>query len=51
MNGLLLRSIHNIGIVKDFVYYGVSEKEKNVPDFTVVRGPQFWDYNTGNQNV
>ena len=47
--GILLQSVHNIGTVKEFVYYGMSEKEKNVPDFIVVQVPQFWDY-TGNKN-
>ena len=49
VNGLLLQSVHNIGTVKEFVYYGMSDGETNVPDFTVVKVPQFWEY-TGNKN-
>ena len=50
VNGLLLHSIHNIGTVKDFVYYGMSDEEKKIPDFTMVKVPQFWDYN-GNKMI
>ena len=44
-----MQSVHNIGTVKEFVYYGMSDGETNVPDFTVVKVPQFWEY-TGNKN-
>ena len=40
--------MHNIGSVKEFVYYGMSDEEKKIPDFTVVKVPQFWNY-TGNK--
>ena len=44
VNGLLLQSVHNIGTVKEYVYYGMSDGETNVSDFTVVKVPQFWEY-------
>ena len=50
IRGQLLYFVHNIGTVKDFVYCGVSGKDDKVPDFTVVKVPQFWEYATGNQN-
>ena len=46
---LLVNSVHNIGSVKEFVYYGMSDEDKKIPDFTVVKVPQFWDY-TGNKS-
>ena len=49
ISGTWLQSVHNIGSVKDFVHYSMSEDEEKIPDFTVVKVPQFWEY-TGNQN-
>ena len=49
VNGLWLQVVHNIGTVKEFVYYGMADGETNVPDFTVVKVPQFWEY-TGSKN-
>ena len=49
VNGLLLQLVHNIGTVKEFVYYGMSDGETTIPDFTVVKVPQFWEY-TGSKN-
>ena len=46
---LLVNSVPNIGFVKEFVYYGMSDEEKKIPDFTVVKVPQFWEY-TGSTN-
>ena len=42
--------MHNIGIVKEFAHCGVFGKEDKVPDFTMIKVPQFWEYDTGNQN-
>ena len=50
IRGNLLQSVHNIGTVKEFVYCGVSGKEDKIPDFTVVKVPQFWEYDTGHQD-
>ena len=44
IKGLLVNSVHNIGSVKEFVYYGMSDEEKKIPDFTVVKVTQFWEY-------
>ena len=45
VQGVLLHSKNNIGTVKDFVYYDVDSKEK-IPDFIVMKKPQFWMYNS-----
>ena len=45
VQGVLLHSKKNIGTVKDFVYYDVDSREK-IPDFIVMKKPQFWTYNT-----
>ena len=45
IQGILLHSNNIIGTVKDFVYYDVDSREK-IPDFIVMRKPQFWMYNT-----
>ena len=50
VNGMLLNSVHKLGTVKDFIYGGVSGTNERVPDFTVVKIPQFWDYDTGQRN-
>ena len=41
VQGVLLHSENNIGTVKDFVHYDVDSKEK-IPDFIVMKKPQFW---------
>ena len=46
----LLHSVHNIDTIKEFVYCGESGKEEKFHDFTVVKVPQIWEYDTGNQN-
>ena len=43
IKGTLLHANKIIGTVKDFVYYDVDSKEK-IPDFIVMRKPQFWVY-------
>ena len=48
---MLLDSVHKLGTVKDFIYGGVSGNEGQLPDFIVVKVPQFWEYDIGNQNV
>ena len=45
VSGVLLHSNDSIGTVKDFVYYDVDSKEK-IPDFMVMKKPQFWMYNS-----
>ena len=45
VQGVLLHSKNNNGTVKDFVYYDVDSKEK-IPDFIVMKKPQFWMYNS-----
>ena len=40
-----------MGTVKDFIYGGTSEGEKQLPVFTVVKVPQFWEYATRKQNA
>ena len=45
VQGMLLDSKNNTGTVKDFVYYSV-DSEKQIPDFTVMKDPQFWVYHT-----
>ena len=49
ITGKLLNSMHNIGSVKEFVYYGMSDEAKKTADFTVVKVPQFCEY-TGSTN-
>ena len=44
IKGLLLNSVHNIGSVKEFVYYGMFDEAKKIPDFTVVKVPQSWEH-------
>ena len=44
VKGLLIKSVDNIGSVKEFVYYGMSDEEKRISDFTVVKVSQFWEY-------
>ena len=46
IQGLLLHSNYNTGIVKDFVYYG-AEKTNPIPDFIKMKEPAFWEYDTG----
>ena len=41
----MLHSENNIGTVKDFVHYDVDSKKK-IPDFIVMKKPQFWMYHT-----
>ena len=43
IKGLLVNSVDNIGFVKESVYYGMSDEEKKIPDFIVVKVPQFWE--------
>ena len=45
VQGVLLHSKHNIGTIKDFVYYDVDSKGE-IPDFIVMKKPQFWMYHT-----
>ena len=40
---MLLHSNNIVGTIKDFVYYDVESKEK-IPDFIVMKKPQFWVY-------
>ena len=40
-----------MGTIKDFIYGGMSEGEKQLPMFIVVKVPQFWEYATGKQNA
>ena len=49
VQGMLLDSKNNIGTIKDFVYYSV-DSEKQIPDFTVMKDPQFWVYHTDATN-
>ena len=44
IKNLLVNSVHNIGSVQEFIDYGMSDEEKKIPDFTVVKVPQFWEY-------
>ena len=43
IRGTLFHANNIVGTLKDFVYYDVDSKEK-IPDFIVMRKPQFWVY-------
>ena len=47
----LLNSVQKMGTVKDFIYGGMSEGEKQLHVFTVVKLPQFGEYAIGKQNA
>ena len=43
VQGVFLHSKNNIGTVKDIVHYDVDSKSQ-IPDFIVMKKPQFWMY-------
>ena len=49
IQGIMLRSEHNTGTVKDFVSCGVETNEKT-PDFIKIKKHKFWEYDTSSTN-